>query len=154
MYVNQKNIVFIPKEQFNKKTASPGYFWILAHPRRSWDGPVVPLGTGEPSKLFEASWYHARHVIPYIYCKTYGKLSLFIFLTLYQHLGSKGAKFCILWSISTDHLNEAECGRYELQNVWYSKCMASHVARDITMPRTVRRRMVRLCSWAPRMMWV
>jgi len=78
--VNQKNILFIPKEQFNKKTACPGYFWILAHPQRSWGGPVVPLGTGRPSKLFEASWYHARHVIPYIYCKTYGKLSLFIFL--------------------------------------------------------------------------
>ena len=28
--------------------------------------------------------------------KTYGKLSLFIFLTLYQHLGSKGEKFCVL----------------------------------------------------------
>ena len=28
--------------------------------------------------------------------KTYGKLPLFIFLTLYQHLGSKGAKFCVL----------------------------------------------------------
>ena len=27
----------------------------------------------------------------------------------------------------------------------YSKCMISHVARDITMPRTVR--MVRLCSY-------
>ena len=28
--------------------------------------------------------------------RTYGKLSLFIFLTLYQHLGSKRAKFCVL----------------------------------------------------------
>ena len=28
--------------------------------------------------------------------KTYGKLPLFIFLTLYQHLGSKGAKFFVL----------------------------------------------------------
>ena len=28
--------------------------------------------------------------------KTYGKLSLLIFLTLYQHLGSKGAKLCVL----------------------------------------------------------
>ena len=28
--------------------------------------------------------------------KTYGKFPLFIFLTLYQHLGSKGAKFCVL----------------------------------------------------------
>ena len=28
--------------------------------------------------------------------KSYGKLPLFIFLTLYQHLGSKGAKFCVL----------------------------------------------------------
>ena len=91
--MNQKNILFIPKEPFNKKTACPGYFWILAHPRRSWGGLVVPLGTGGPSKLLEVSWYHARHVIPCIYCKAYGKLSLFIFLTLYQHLGSKGAKF-------------------------------------------------------------
>ena len=47
--------------------------------------------------------------------KTYGKLPLFIFLTLYQHLGSKGAKFCVLWSISTDHLNQAKCGWYEIQ---------------------------------------
>ena len=47
--------------------------------------------------------------------KTYGKLSLFIFLTLYQHLGSKGAKFCVLLSIFTNHLNQAECGRYEIQ---------------------------------------
>ena len=47
--------------------------------------------------------------------KTYGMLSLFIFLTLYQHLGSKGAKFCVLLSISTNHLNQAECGRYEIQ---------------------------------------
>ena len=57
--------------------------------------------------------------------RTYGKLSLFIFLTWYQHFGSKRAKFCVLWSISTDHLNQAECGRY-------------------TIPRTVR--MVALCS--------
>ena len=28
--------------------------------------------------------------------KTYGKLSLLICITLYQHLGSKGAKFCVL----------------------------------------------------------
>ena len=28
--------------------------------------------------------------------RTYGKLSLFIFLTLYQHFGSKRAKFCVL----------------------------------------------------------
>ena len=28
--------------------------------------------------------------------KSYGKLPLFIFLTLYQHLGSKGAKFFVL----------------------------------------------------------
>ena len=28
--------------------------------------------------------------------RTYSKLSLFIFLTLYQHLRSKGAKFCVL----------------------------------------------------------
>ena len=34
--------------------------------------------------------------------KTYGKLSFLIFLTLYQHLGSKAAKFCVLWSISAD----------------------------------------------------
>ena len=47
--------------------------------------------------------------------KTYGKLPLFIFLTLYQHLGSKGAKFCVLWSISTDYLNQAKCGCYEIQ---------------------------------------
>ena len=28
--------------------------------------------------------------------KTYGKLSFFTFLTLYQHLGPKGAKFGVL----------------------------------------------------------
>ena len=47
--------------------------------------------------------------------KKYGKLSLFIFLTLYQNLGSKGARFCVLWSISTNHLKQAECGRYEIK---------------------------------------
>ena len=40
--------------------------------------------------------------------KTYRKLSLLIFITLYQHLGSKGAKFFTLRSISTDHVNQAK----------------------------------------------
>ena len=47
--------------------------------------------------------------------KTYGKLPLFIFTTLYQHLGSKGARICFLWSISTDYLNQAKCGCYEIR---------------------------------------
>ena len=71
--------------------------------------------------------------------ETYGKLSLFIFLTSYQHLGSKGAKFCVLWSISTDHLNHAECGHYEIQKMYGTR----HIVRDIMMPWTVR--MVGLC---------
>ena len=28
--------------------------------------------------------------------KTYGRLPLFIFRSLYQHLGSKGVEFCVL----------------------------------------------------------
>ena len=40
--------------------------------------------------------------------KTYGKLSLLICITLYQHLGSKGAKFFNLRSIFTDHVNQAK----------------------------------------------
>ena len=52
--------------------------------------------------------------------KTYGKLSLFIFLSLYQHLGSKGAKFCFLWSISR------ECGCYEIQLMYGITCRAWH----------------------------
>ena len=48
--------------------------------------------------------------------KTCGKLSLFIFLTLYQQLGSKGAKVYVLLNISPDHSNQAES----------SKCMLSH----------------------------
>ena len=36
--------------------------------------------------------------------KIYGKLSGFTFLTLYQHLGSKSAQFCVLWSIFTDRV--------------------------------------------------
>jgi len=47
--------------------------------------------------------------------KSYGKLSFFTFLTLYQHLGPKGAKFCLLWMISTDQMNQAKCGRYKMQ---------------------------------------
>ena len=39
--------------------------------------------------------------------KTCGKLSLLICITLYQHLGSKSAKFFALRSISNDHLNQA-----------------------------------------------
>ena len=49
--------------------------------------------------------------------KTYSKLSLFIFLTLYQHLGSKGANVCVLCSISPDRLNQAESSRYEIHAV-------------------------------------
>ena len=57
---------------------------------------------------------------------------------LQEILGSDqtGAKFCVLWSISTDHLNQ---GRVRAK---YRKCMGSHVAHDIKIPRTVR--MVRL----------
>ena len=40
--------------------------------------------------------------------KTYAKLSLLICITLYQHLGSKGAKFFTSRSISTDHLYQAK----------------------------------------------
>ena len=67
-------------------------------------------------------WYNERKMnktnLPYVFsvvsCRTQiGKLSLFIFLTLYHHLGSKGTQFCVLWSISTYHLNQAECGRYK-----------------------------------------
>ena len=55
--------------------------------------------------------------------KTYGKLSLFIFLTLYQQLGSKGAKFCVLWSISTDHLNQVISQQSSTGVTKYSKCI-------------------------------
>ena len=47
--------------------------------------------------------------------KTYGKWSSFILLTLYQHLGSNGAKFFFLFNISTDHLNQAKSGRYKIK---------------------------------------
>ena len=46
--------------------------------------------------------------------KIYGKLSRFTFLTLYQHLGSKSALFCVLWSIFTDRV----CALRNTVNVW------------------------------------
>ena len=53
--------------------------------------------------------------VSFKWLKTYGKLSFFTFLTLYQHLGPKGAKFCVLWMISTNKLNQAKCGHYKIQ---------------------------------------
>ena len=46
--------------------------------------------------------------------KTYVKLSWFTFLTLYQHLGSKSAQFCVLWSIFIDRVRELR----NKVNVW------------------------------------
>ena len=71
--------------------------------------------------------------------KIYGKLSRFTFLTLYQHLGSKSALFCVLWSIFTDRV----CALRNTVNVW------SHVALDIPLPRTVRM----VCLWYKRHEW-
>ena len=83
---------------------------------RICDGLVVLLCISRGCQ-FQAT--EKNHKIAEHDAKTYGKLSLLIFITLYQHLGSKGAKFFALRSISTDHLNqakgEAECGRYEIQ---------------------------------------
>ena len=53
--------------------------------------------------------------VSFKWLKTYSKLSFFTFLTLYQHLGPKGAKFCVLWMISTNKLNQAKCGHYKMQ---------------------------------------
>ena len=58
-----------------------------------------------------------RHKTQNFILKIYSKLSLFIFFTLYQHLGSKGANVCVLCSISPDHLNQAESRRYEIHAV-------------------------------------
>ena len=43
----------------------------------------------------------------------------------YMNIWSKGANVCVLWSISPDHLNYTESGRYEIE------IQQMHVARDI-----------------------
>ena len=64
--------------------------------------------------------------VSFKWLKTYGKLSFFTFLTLYQHLGPKGAKFCVLWMISTNKLNQAKCGHYKIQQMYGIMCHVWH----------------------------
>ena len=72
--------------------------------------------------------------------KIYGKLSRFTFLTLYQHLGSK--KCTILCFMKHFYWSSVRVTKY-------SKCMGSHVALDIPLPRTVRM----VCLWYKRHEW-
>ena len=58
--------------------------------------------------------------------KTYGKLSLVIFLTLYQRLGLKGAKFCVYEAILPVIWIKPNAG---VMN--YSKCMLRVASRCV-----------------------
>ena len=76
--------------------------------------------------------------VSFKWLKTYGKLSFFTFLTLYQHLGPKGANSVFYeWFLQINWIKPS-VGITE-----YSKCMGSCVTCDITLPQTVW--MVCLC---------
>ena len=97
------------------------------------------ISCGRPPNLQALSFYYVlvkgvgfkRQETQNTTLKTYGKLPLFIFVTLYhwdqkvQNSVFYEAFLLITWIKPSAGVTK------------YSKCMGSHVARDLTMPRTI-----------------
>ena len=74
-------------------------------------------------------WYNVRKVnkdsLPYVYSVVFPVFVAFSNAwSWHARLKHKGAKFCVLWS--TDHLNQAKCGYYEMQQMYGITCRAWH----------------------------
>ena len=126
-----------------RQSVKPWCYWLWRLINAVFDPSFCHSWTsGGPSKLYEASWCHARHVIPYIYC----------IIGYEVHKARTRLHSIVQNSVFYEAFYRSRhSGMKPSAGVMkYNKCMGSHVARDI---RCLKQFGWSVCGWTITFCW-